>query len=267
MRDLLAEELANRRKELEEIIREKQAALSGAPEGRLRCVTNKGRPTYYHVTATRGSTGHYLGKDNLDLAKTLAQKTYDEEILHLALEEDRRLMQLQKHRDPFRLEQVYDRCSPLRKELITPIALPDDEFISQWQKRYGVFQPQGFADDEPEHYSQRGLRVRSKSEALIADRMDALSIPYFYGRPVYLKGYGLVYPDFTILNVRLRKTIIWEHLGKMDDPAYVNRNLGKLFAYEKNGYVVGDSLILSFESKAHNLHNKYVDRMIQSYLL
>lgn len=267
MRDPLAEELDKRRKALEEIIKEKQLALSGAPEGRVRCIKGKAKSSYYHVTKSSGRTGLYLGKEDLDLARALAQKTYDEEILRLAIEEERRLAQLQKHREPFRLEQVYDNCSPLRKELITPITLPDDEYVRQWQQKCGVFQPQGFGQDEQEHYSQKGLRVRSKSEALIADRLDALGIPYFYGRPVYLKGYGLVYPDFTILIVHLRKTIIWEHLGKMDDPAYVNKNLGKLFAYEKNGFVIGDSLILSFESGMHNLQHKYIDRMIHNYLL
>ena len=50
-----------------------------------------------------------------------------------------------------------------------------------------------------EIYTERGERVRSKSEKIIADKLFLQNIPYHYERPIYLKGFGMVYPDFCCL--------------------------------------------------------------------
>ena len=82
-----------------------------------------------------------------------------------------------------------------------------------------------------------------------------------------LKSYGWIHPDFAILNKRLRKEIYWEHLGKMDDVGYVDDNIRRILMYEKNGYYLGDKLILTFETQKIPLNSLEIDRMIQKYLL
>lgn len=47
-------------------------------------------------------------------------------------------------------------------------------------------------------------RVRSKSEVIIADILNQEGIPYRYECPLQLKGWGKVYPDFTVLSERER---------------------------------------------------------------
>jgi len=69
----------------------------------------------------------------------------------------------------------------------------------------------------PELYTAKGERVRSKSEIIIADSLMRAGVPYRYEFPIILNGYGKIYPDFTVLNVGLRKELYWEHLGMMDD--------------------------------------------------
>lgn len=57
-----------------------------------------------------------------------------------------------------------------------------------------------FREGEPVILTNRGERVRSKSEKIIADCFFRKGIPYKYECPLYLKGLGIIYPDFTILS-------------------------------------------------------------------
>ena len=113
----------------------------------------------------------------------------------------------------------------------------------------------------------KGERVRSKSEVFIANAMYFRNVPYLFETRLYLIGYGNVLPDFAVLDVRTRKTIIWEHLGKMGDPAYVERNLRKINGYLRTGYVIGETLILTFESEQQPLNTVFIENAIAHYFL
>ena len=95
-------------------------------------------------------------------------------------------------------------------------------------------------------------KVRSKSEALIADRLFNAGIPYRYEQRLEfdsdvpgLEDMHAYYPDFTILDKRTRKIIYWEHLGKLGDPSYCRDNLTKLHDYMRHGIIQGKNLILT----------------------
>lgn len=68
---------------------------------------------------------------------------------------------------------------------------------------------------------------------IIADLLNKEGIPYRYEYPIQLNGVGWIYPDFTVLNVRLRKEYYWEHLGMMDDYSYAEKALQKISSYEQ----------------------------------
>ena len=93
---------------------------------------------------------------------------------------------------------------------------------------------------------------------------------YKYEKPLFLTdktNFVTVRPDFTVLNVRKRKQYYHEHLGKMDDPKYVRRNIYKLRLYEKNGIFIGDQLFLTLESSEQPLDMNHFELMIKHYLL
>ena len=117
-----------------------------------------------------------------------------------------------------------------------PIMETDEQYIHNWEGV--VYQGKGFDDTTPEIYTAKGEGVRSKSEVIIADILNQEGIPHRYEYPLQLKGWGRVYPDFTVLNVRERKEIYWEHLGMMDDPNYVENALQKLALYQQNGILI-----------------------------
>ena len=128
------------------------------------------------------------------------------------------------------------------------------------------YEGKGFAEDAPEFYTSRGERVRSKSEWIIAELLEKEGIPYRYEYPVYLRGFGKVYPDFTVLNVRTRREIYWEHMGMMDNPVYAEKAVNKIHTYEQNGMFQGEDLLVTYETSKNPLNQKVIMRMIQRYL-
>lgn len=163
------------------------------------------------------------------------------------------------------VEDIYGKLQPARRALVTPILLPDEEFAKNWLAQ--SYEGLGFEEGAPEYYAESGLRVRSKSEIGIANKYDEFEIPMLFERPIKLKGWKTVYPDFTLLNVRLRKEFIHEHLGKMDDQEYLMENIAKINAYMKNGYFPGKNLILTFETKSQPFDLRIMDLIINQYLL
>ena len=140
----------------------------------------------------------------------------------------------------------------------------DEEFVKQWQAV--EYKGKCFNDSVPEIYTIREERVRSKSELIIADLLNKEGIPYRYESPILLSGLGTVYPDFTVLNVKHRKELYWEHLGMMDDSEYVEKALQKIAMYEENGIFQGESLILTYETRLNPISPTIVKLMISQYL-
>lgn len=123
-----------------------------------------------------------------------------------------------------------------------------------------------FKEDAPEYYSDKGERMRSKSEIIIANILNKNGIPYRYECPIKLKSGETYYPDFMVLNVRERKEMYWEHLGLMGDYDYRERNLAKILKYEANGLFMGDKLLLTFETSTQPLSTVTIERVVNKYL-
>ena len=76
-----------------------------------------------------------------------------------------------------------------------------------------------------------------------------------------------MYPDFMILNIRLRKVFIHEHLGMMDNPDYAAKALEKILTYQNNGFWPGEDLIITFEHSACPFDIKTAEAIIDRYYL
>ena len=72
-------------------------------------------------------------------------------------------------------------------------------------------------------------------------------------------------PDFEILHPKTRRIIWWEHLGKLADPGYVFENLDRIVVFGRNGIVVGDNLILTWETKEMPLTHGMVDQRLREF--
>lgn len=257
--------IKEREKMLCQVIKKKEAALKKAPEGSLRANKHGKGIQYYHYISSENRNGTYLKQSQERLIRLLAQKEYDQKVLRKAYTEYAFIRKWNEFYEQGMMEDVYDKIAALKQHLVTPVWLPDKMYAEQWEN--ADFEGLRFREDMPEYYSDKGERVRSKSELLIANALNRRGIPYKYECPLELDFYGIVYPDFTILNIKERKEIYWEHLGLMDDHDYREKNFNKIVYYESNGYFPGDRLILTFETARQPLTTKMIEMMINKYLL
>ncbi len=115
------------------------------------------------------------------------------------------------------------------------------------------------------HYTAGGIIVRSKSEAMIGTRLEERKAIFRPEPEVRLK-WRSVYPDFEAINIKRRKIMYLEHLGKIDDEDYVFRNLEKLQDYAECGITLGDNLFITYESQSKPLQIQDIDTVLDQML-
>ena len=258
----LKEVLEKRIYQLKQIISKEEKRLKKVPEGTVQVSGTSKRTLFYINTPERRI---YAKEKDMKLVQKLCQKDYDQKILDKARKELKELEKLYRNYEDITYESVYKNLHTVRQQLITPIWLPDDEYIKQWEAV--PYNPKGFDPDYPEYYTDKGERVRSKSEILIANALQKHKIPYRFEYPCQLEPYGLtIHPDFTVLNVQSRKELLWEHMGMMDDESYRDYALNRIIDYEKHGIFPGDRLILTHETLNNPINSKIIEKTILQYL-
>jgi ATP-dependent exoDNAse (exonuclease V) alpha subunit len=101
--------------------------------------------------------------------------------------------------------------------------------------------------------TSRGELVRSKSELLIAEKLNTLGINYQYERT--LDGTtrpGRLRPDFSFID-DAGNVILWEHLGHMDRADYREGWDWKRQWYAQNGFAEGRNLFTSTEVQIRDM--------------
>lgn len=249
-------------KQLEKIIRRAEKGLSLAPEGSVLVKRYKKGVQFYYRENPEDRNGTYLPVADRERAIALVQKSHDKKILTRAKEQWKVFDSFLSKYDPDALVTVFEKESKLRQGLLRPYVLPDKEFVKSWESV--EYEGKPFSENIPEHYTDRKERVRSKSEVMIANALLKEKIPYRYEFPLTM-GNRIIYPDFTILRMRDRKEIYWEHLGLMDDTEYRNTALQKIRTYEANGFFPGDRLILTSETYRVPLNTEVIQQMIRHY--
>lgn len=117
---------------------------------------------------------------------------------------------------------------------------------------------------EKSHVTAKGLHVRSKSEVIVAERLDYYRIPYRYEQVIYIDRYRFA-PDFTILTKK--GLMYWEHCGLMDDPDYARKQSWKNFMYVKAGIVPWRNYITTYDDEAGNFNSKIIESEIINKIL
>ena len=261
--------LIERLDELDIIISKKMKSLDKAPPGSIH-INRKGNKIYYDYIYN--GRRHLKSNDKADqtLARMLAQKAYDETVLKQAQKERSALMRLLNVYENGCAEDCYASLNAARRQIVVPIRLTDEQYAAEWQAQR--FQTNTLPPDIASFITDRGERVRSKSEMLIANKLYARGLCYFYEPKIMLTDHqtGMRYaahPDFAVLIPHTRKEVLWEHLGMMDNADYVNQNLHRLRDYENCGFRHGDNLIVTYETLKAPLDSRYIDSVIKQCLL
>lgn len=255
--------LLQERFRLENIIKEAQNRLEKAPQGRLRLSKSHNQVQYYCCTEDKKS-GIYIPKENRALAQQLAQKSYDEKVLQLAEKRFSQINKIVKDYADDEIEKIYWKEHLERQKLIKPVEPTREQRIYKWLSK--EYKGKDFQEDTPMILTEKGERVRSKSEKIMADYFDRKGIAYKYECPLYLKGVGTIYPDFTFLSGKTGEEIYWEHNGKVDDPVYARNMVKKINAYENSGIFVGERLILTYETEQTILNTSKIEQLVGKYL-
>lgn len=250
--------------------KEKKTTAANMPNNekgneRLRCA-KKGNQYRYYLG------NRYINKSQVDLVREAANREYRKKLLQPVRTKIVKLEYLLQGLlcawdEP---EKVYDKLHPARKQLVDPIILPAEEYIKRWlEEPYDVWE---IKDEEVSgvFYSQKGERVRSKSELIIADTLSRYGVPYKYEYPLKLKSGSKVItkrPDFVALNITTLEMVIIEHLGMLDQERYYRNNIEKIDIYENNGYLIGKNLILLHETSYNALNTELVAKYIEQFLL
>jgi len=258
----LKEMLLQEQKHLQSIITKVNENSNATLEGRLRISVDRGNTRYYHCVDDR--FGEYIPKDNILLPRQLAQKNYNESVLKTAEARAKLITRCLKVCSDNEIEQIYNSLHPERQKLITPVEPTISQLEEKWYSE--PYKGKDFKEGTPVIVSEKGERVRSKSEKILADYFYRNNILYKYEKPLYLARYGTVYPDFTFFSNKLRKEIYWEHEGMMDKPEYAIKAVKKLNSYHMNGILPGERLIITFETEQDVLNSRIVSDLVDKYL-
>ena len=241
----------------DEIIKLNKKAPQGA---RLRAAKHGKVYQYFLRTKDSGINGIYLKKDNVKTAAVLAQIEYDEHLAMILRRELDALMLIKESwvDSPYILAK--NKMAVGKRELVSLPYVSDESYITNWRNQ--IYEKLNFREGYPEYFTRQGLRVRSKSEVLIADMLDEMAIPYLYEKPLQLMT-GTVHPDFTLLNIKERKELYWEHFGMMDEIEYRNIAFNKIRNYESSGLYQYDSVIWTYESGNNPINTRDLRKMIR----
>ena len=250
---------------LEEILIRTESQLKDAPQGTMRLSSSKKQVQYYHCMPGEKENGRYISKTKEQMIRRLAQKSYDERVVKLAEKRLAQIRRITKDYDVDEIEKLFLNEHRERKKLIRPVEPTWEQRVEMWLSE--DYTRKEFQEGMPVILTEKGERVRSKSEKILADYFYRNKIIYKYECPLYLKGYGIVHPDFTFLSRKTKQEIYWEHDGRMDDPAYAQNAVRKILAYEENEIYPGERLILTFETEKTVLNTKSIERLARKYLL
>ncbi len=206
----------------------------------------------------------YLRRDEIQVAKQLAQKGYDKKMLEWAEKAESRLSNLidcYAHNQP---EIIYNNLSDIKREMVVPYYVSDEVFLEKWLGKWRC--DRNTFEKTDIILTERGERVRSKSEKIIADKLYAEGIPYVYEPEVVLDDGERAFPDFAALNIRTRKEYLFEHFGRMDEIGYCRKNIRKIEDYALSGYLLGDGLLATFETNGNVFDTRYLDSVVKRYL-
>lgn len=259
----LSEEAQGRQKELLKYQQIVNKRLEKAPDGSIH-IGRKKKYIHYYLRNEFTHQEVYLPVSEHKKIQEYLQKSYDKQIINVIEKESKILKSfLDKYSKlNSKIREIFSNYPEQSKIYIEPIDMSDKDYIHIWMNNHN--QTYGVSDNDPEYITDKGERVRSKSEINIANALYKHGIPYQYEYPIILKNGVKVHPDFTVLDVKRRKTIYWEHRGMMDDVRYCLHTVEKIKEYNKSGIVIGDNLIVTEENSMCPLGTGEIERVIKA---
>lgn len=254
--------LLNEYKTMEE---KQQKELNSLPAGKLVIRKEKGKMNFVHYLTEKESGAGKIRRGitkQPEMIRALARKQYLQESLSLLQKNIPALESLLKKH----LEPTPDNL--LKKLPKSWQQLPAGLFSEEWQEARdwaaAEFEQDKSRPEEKCHVTTGGLRVRSKSEVVIAEKLEAYQIPFRYEQVLYIENRRFS-PDFTIFH--RGELFYWEHCGLVGNPRYMKHHKWKLDMYERAGIVPWKNLIVTYDDETGNLDSRMIEAEIRNRLL
>ena len=240
-----------RKEWLENSIKLMSAEVSSYPDGSLVFYYN-GKRCYHQFKNKEGKfIRKYIPLEKENLAKELARKTLLLDSISDAKNELLAINAYLKIRQKRKLQGLLTKDSPYIRLLS-----PENTWLEDDDYPQNPSHPESLVFKAPKRQF-----VRSKSEAIIAQSLFDSRIPYRYEAAQVIDDITF-YPDFSILHPLTGRLYIWEHFGLADQTNYQSNMLNKTRMYINNGFIPGDNLILTYETKDRPLDINYVQNLI-----
>ena len=254
--------LRQRIDQLSKTIQFLQKQLKIAPQGTLRVSKSHNSLQYYLRDTKNNKNGVYLKKNQKALIQKLAQKSYNIKTLkniQAELDSASKYYSFLSSNADTCVSKSFDTLE------IIPVTYRDDQFVSDWLKQPHSIK--AFSESTAPLYTSKGIRVRSKSELLIAECLEKYHIPFLYETPLVLEidSRSVAFsPDFKCLDIAKRKEILWEHFGLMEVPEYAQNAVNKIRLYQEKGFVIGRDIVFTFETNTTPLTMLYLEKFVKS---
>ncbi|MBR6229814.1 MAG: hypothetical protein IKQ97_08765 [Eubacterium sp.] len=241
----------------------KRADDKNTEESRL-VAEKRGKRYIYRIIDSDGQRS-YVKENDMKKAINIAQRDFNK-AMSVKIENRLRILDGMKTESrKSRIEETILSTNPGRLKLIDTFIVSDDDYAIEWQNKEYISNSYPF-DEESSFLTNRGERVRSKSEKILADYFFEKDIPYRYEPELCFENGKCFFPDFILLNKKTKKEYVWEHFGMMDDSDYSLRAVEKILEYAKNGYVDGVKLICTYETSSHGLQKETIDQIVAEKL-
>lgn len=257
------------RRRLEAQIEQATKKLDSAPEGSLSIRRRKRGTSYYRNTVTRKGKDQLQKQTNITTDSHLIQQLTDKVIQKKILgRAQHNLLYLGRLLDNYNPTEIDEIKLELGEQYLEALEKRKQEFLAK--QRLLDYPKAPYDSRYHVHETDCGEFVRSKSEQIILNALTPHTqfVTHYEEEFIYkvpVEGLNRVYPDFTII-LPNGKRIIWEHWGRLDDPEYCKRNALKLCLYQRNGYVLGDNLIITMDDHQGNVSSALVTQAIQQIL-
>lgn len=246
-------------------------AFAKGPKGTLQKGKVNGRAKYMHCVRDDTGKRRYMRRiisHEPELIRSLASKEYARVALKQIDKNKHYVEQMGRCVEEVDREHIINTMKSAYRTLPPKCFAFDQEGAGKWDmQRQWAAKPYKMSDYRPEKKTKstsRGLDVRSKSEALLIEKLYEYEIPFRYEQVMRVGHHELV-PDITFLDRNGREFYL-EYCGMMDDVSYVDRFLWKRGVYESIGICQWENMIYIFEQN-NEIHLDYVDNLIRREII
>ena len=249
---IFIQNIIEQQKQLNKNIENYKKLIGRFPSGSLQCFKNGKHIQSYKVN---GNLKKYIPTKESATIEKLALKKYYESCLDDCIKEkellDRFIQDVQALPNTSqKLLSTDSNYHTFLAKAMIPDAWANTSYEQNPYKREDLI-----------HNTFSGIKVRSKSEEIIANILFTNHIPFRYEAPLTLNG-ATIYPDFTIKNSKNNSCTYWEHLGLMDKKEYKDHAMEKISTYCDHNIIPDVNLILTYETQKHPLDSSWVQQLV-----